>query len=248
MAILSVVLVVAIAGVLVGVKLAGGGTSTGSARQPAPAADVTKMTSVPLSTLASAAVKGLQPAQPLSDAALTSGGKPELLYIGAEYCPVCATERWPLIVALSHFGTFANLSETHSSVSDGDIPTFSFYGATFTSPYLTFTSVETTTNQPAGNYYKKLETPTSDQMALWQAKDGQNLTFPFIDIGGKWFLGSSQFPASALIGASFSDILNTVGNNSTSLGRAIDASAAALTRYICSITGQQPAQTCHAVG
>ena len=26
---------------------------------------------------------------------LTLHGKPELLYIGAEFCPVCAVERWP---------------------------------------------------------------------------------------------------------------------------------------------------------
>ena len=88
-----------------------------------------------------------------------------MLYIGAEFCPICATERWPMLVALSHFGTFSNVSQTHSAVSDGDIPTLSFYGSTYTSPYLTFTPVETTTNQPSGNYYKTLETPTSAEMA-----------------------------------------------------------------------------------
>ncbi|HEX7200769.1 MAG TPA: DUF929 family protein, partial [Dongiaceae bacterium] len=30
--------------------------------------------------------------------ALTSGGKPEILYVGAEYCPYCAAERWALAV------------------------------------------------------------------------------------------------------------------------------------------------------
>ena len=37
--------------------------------------------------------------------ALTSGGKPEILYVGAEYCPYCAAERWAMVVALSRFGT-----------------------------------------------------------------------------------------------------------------------------------------------
>jgi len=32
-----------------------------------------------------------------------------VVYIGAEYCPYCAVERWPLIVALNRFGTLTNL-------------------------------------------------------------------------------------------------------------------------------------------
>jgi hypothetical protein len=34
-----------------------------------------------------------------------------MLYIGAEYCPYCAAERWPLVMALSKFGTFSNLPQ-----------------------------------------------------------------------------------------------------------------------------------------
>ena len=50
--------------------------------------------------------------------ALTSGGKPEILYMGAEYCPYCAAERWAMVVALSRFGTFSNLHLIHSSSAD----------------------------------------------------------------------------------------------------------------------------------
>ncbi len=31
--------------------------------------------------------------------ALTSGGKPQIVYMGAEYCPYCAAERWAMVVA-----------------------------------------------------------------------------------------------------------------------------------------------------
>ena len=44
--------------------------------------------------------------------ALTADGKPEVLYVGAEYCPFCAAERWPVVVALSRFGTWSGLSAT----------------------------------------------------------------------------------------------------------------------------------------
>ena len=43
---------------------------------------------------------------------LTQDGKPKVLYIGAEYCPYCAAQRWALAVALSRFGTFDKLART----------------------------------------------------------------------------------------------------------------------------------------
>src|SRR5215471_17073708 len=49
--------------------------------------------------------QGKLPFTPGSGAPLTSGGKPEMLYIGAEYCPYCAAMRWSMAVALSRFGT-----------------------------------------------------------------------------------------------------------------------------------------------
>jgi hypothetical protein len=240
-----VVLVVVVA--LVVAKVAGGG-SGGAPRQPLSPADAAKLTSVPLTTLLAAGAKQsvIWPAG-ISQPPLTAGGKPEMLYIGAEFCPICAAQRWPMTVALSQFGTFANLQQTHSAVRDGNIPTVSYYGSTFTSPYLTFTPVETTTNEPSGGYYKPLETPTAAQNALWQANspNGQQ-TFPFIDIGGKWLLQTSQFPATALEGKSFNQVLHSVGDNNTSIGAAIDASAAVLIQKICSVTGEKPAATCAA--
>ena len=39
------------------------------------------------------------------ETALTEAGLPEMLYMGAEYCPFCAAERWAMVMALSKFGT-----------------------------------------------------------------------------------------------------------------------------------------------
>src|SRR5262250_635737 len=62
---------------------------------------------------------------------LTANGKPEMLYMGAEYCPYCAAERWAMIQALSRFGTFSGLSTVHSSTTDTptNISTFTFHGS-----------------------------------------------------------------------------------------------------------------------
>ena len=80
-----------------------------------------------------------------SDAPLTGpNGKPLIFYFGAEFCPYCAAERWPLIVALSRFGTFTGLSTTTSSSSDAypNTPTFTFRAASYTSDYVSFQAVE----------------------------------------------------------------------------------------------------------
>ena len=87
------------------------GTAAGGPRAR-PATSLTaltdQVTSVPAATLDQVG-GGTVTAPPttISGAALTSGGKPEMLYIGAEYCPYCAAERWAMIVALSRFGTFS---------------------------------------------------------------------------------------------------------------------------------------------
>jgi thiol-disulfide isomerase/thioredoxin len=71
-------------------------------------------------------------------AVLNDNGKPLIVYIGAEYCPYCAAERWAAVIALSRFGTFTGLGQTHSSSSDvyPDTATLSFHGAVYASQYL----------------------------------------------------------------------------------------------------------------
>jgi hypothetical protein len=246
----SVAAVVAVVAVFIVVKVTGS-TSSGAPREPAPAAVVAKLTSIPVTALTQAAAKvsSLTPLQSVNGPSLTAGGKPEMLYIGAEYCPFCATERWAMLVALSQFGTFANVAQTHSAVRDGDIATISFYGSTYTSRYLTFTPVEVTTNQPSGSSYKPLETPTASQLAVWESFFPANQEgFPFIDIGGKWVLKTAQYPVQTLSGHSFTDIANSIGSDTNTIGAYVGAAAAALTKAICTVTGQQPAATCQAVG
>jgi hypothetical protein len=242
-----VVVVVVLVAVLVAVGVTSGGTKTAS-RTPVPPSTSHSLQSVPMPVLVSASTKitDLEPATQLNAAALTSQGKPQFLYIGAEFCPVCATERWPMVVALSQFGTFRNLQQTHSAVRDGNIATLSFYGSSYSSPYLTFTPVETTTNQPKGDYYETLETPTPAEQSLWSTTLDGNLAFPFIDIGGKYLLNTSQFSPSILQGHSFDEIATSVGNNDTTIGVNVDSAAASLVKYVCDITGNKPAATCSA--
>ena len=254
-AFVAIGLVIALVAVLVIVKVAGGGGgSTSGADQPSPpggtpipAATLTHLSSVPISTLNSAPTDGIiTTPQTVSGKALTADGKPDMLFIGAEYCPHCAAERWPLYVALTKFGTFEpQPGKIHSATQDGNVPTLTFYGTKYSSPYFTFTPVEVYKNylNAAGTNYETLQLPTQSQLQLWQNANGGS--FPFIDFAGKAILPSAQYSYAPLQGLPFGAVAAQVGNNSTTIGANINASASQLIKTICStMTHDQPAAVC----
>ena len=251
----SIVIVVITLAAFVVVKLAGAGPSStvGSVTSPAAGSSLskaitTKLTSIPLRTLIQAPrASVIASPQAITDPMLRADGKPELLYVGAEFCPICASERWAMYVALSKFGTFSpQPGRIHSAVRDGDIPTVTFYKTTYTSPYLSFIPVETTTNQPDGSSYVSLQKLSPAQLRLFEAHTNG---YPWLDFGGKMELTSVQYDPDDLEGHSFDDIVSSIGKNSTPIGADVDASARALVQTICStMTGEQPAHVCSAVG
>jgi hypothetical protein len=190
---------------------------------------------------------------PVSGTLLTSGGKPEFLYIGAEYCPYCAAQRWAMIVALSRFGTFSGLTSSHSSSTDAfpNTPTFTFYGSTYSSKYLTFTSVEETKNYRQGNStstsvpYVTLQTPTTAQANLLTKYDSST-SIPFIDIGNKYVeVGNlSPYGPADLQGKTWSQVAAALNNPSSTIAQGADGTANYLTAAICKLTGNQPASAC----
>ena len=260
----SVVVVLAIVLVFVIVKLNGGKPSTNSAAGlsngptgSALSAVVDKVTSVPASALntvgeGGGAVTG-KPTT-ISGSALTSNGKPEMLYIGAEFCPYCAAERWAMIVALSRFGTFKGLATVHSAVANGagnaepdpDTPTWTFVHATYSSPYLTFTPVEETTNipDPSNGTYTPLQTPTAAQQALVTKYAGPQGAIPFIDFGNKYLISGVSYDPGVLHGLSWATIATDLSNPSSPVAQAVDGTANYLTAAICKMTGNQPASAC----
>jgi hypothetical protein len=176
-----------------------------------------------------------------STIAKDDAGKPLITYIGAEYCPFCAAERWSLAVALSRFGTFANLSGTHSSDSDEfpDTQTLSFYGSSYSSSYVDFQAVEEATNQPDGSSYQALQAPTAAQSALMAKYDTQG-SIPFLDIADRYVITGSSFSPQILQGLSRSQIADDLSNPNSAVAQAIDGAANDITAAIASVTGNQP--------
>src|SRR5580692_13161715 len=147
-----VVVVALVLGIVLSLSGGNGGSSGSTAGNTAAAPTgsaltsvLGQLTSVPASTLDQVGA-GTTAANPttITGPALTSGGKPEVLYIGAEYCPYCAAERWALAQALSRFGTLSNLHFIHSTSSDiySNTSTLTFYGSSYTSKYISFHPVE----------------------------------------------------------------------------------------------------------
>jgi Domain of unknown function (DUF929) len=249
----AVVVVIAIVVAFVLVKANAKPKTGGSSNGPTGAAlakVVDNVTSVPAATLSGVGpgtvTGGIQPVS--GGAPLTRGGKPELIYIGAEYCPYCAAQRWAMIVALSRFGTFTGLHTIHSAVHDNpsNVPTFSFYKATYTSKYLTFSPVEETTNVPDGSgSYTALQKPTAQQSALAAKYDSAG-SIPFLDFGNKYIeVGNLPgYGPQALQGKTWSEIAAALSNPSDPLAKAVDGAANYTTAAICKLTGNQPASAC----
>jgi thiol-disulfide isomerase/thioredoxin len=249
----AVVVVIAIVVAFVLVKANGNSKSPGaSSNGPTGAAltaVVNKTTSVPASTLetvGAGTVTGGPTA--VSGPPLTSGGKPEMLYVGAEYCPYCAAQRWAMIVALSRFGTFSGLHTIHSATRDvySNTPTFTFAGSHYTSKYVSFVPVEETTNVPNGpSTYTPLQKPTAAQQALLTKYNKQG-SIPFIDFGNKYIqVGNDRgFGPQDLSGKTWAQIAAALHDPSSPIAKAVGGSANWTTAAICKLTGNQPASAC----
>jgi hypothetical protein len=182
----------------------------------------------------------------ISGSALTSGGKPEVVYIGGDYCPYCALERWSLIVALSHFGNFTGLEYMQSSPTDQNpsTPTFTFSSATFTSPYIVFTPVEEFDR--SGNTIQAL---TTDQQNLVNTYDtcastGQSGGIPFVDIGNQYAINCGAQSTLDLSGQNWTQIASVLNTASNPTAQLIDGAANTLITAICKIDGGQPTSVC----
>jgi len=178
---------------------------------------------------------------------LTADGKPFVLYVGAEYCPFCASQRWGLVVALNRFGTFSGLTGTFSGAADvhPNTATLDFHGSTYTSEFLAFTGVEIADRD--GN---PLDTLTAEQQQIvgtynappWAQRSG---SVPFVDFGNRFLQTGTSFGPELLAGLSHEQIASEITNNPTGqVGQAVLGAANAFTAILCALTGGEPGDVC----
>ncbi len=172
-----------------------------------------------------------------------SGGRPQILYIGAEYCPYCAAERWSLTVALSRFGRLQGVKLTRSGSTDvfPDTATLSFSQATYVSSYIDFVAVETADRQG-----QPLQSPSAQQQQLLTTHGGGSI--PFLDFAGQRVQIGSGFPPDVLANRSQDEIASSMTAGDGPLAQTVLGHANVLTAAICGSTAGQPAEVCGSAG
>ena len=258
LAIGAVAVVLAVVAVFVLVKVLGGKPSQAQAPVTGtllPASVHRSVTGVPSSTLAAVGA-GSVPAflqashqphavTPITGPPLVSSGKPEMLYIGAEFCPYCAGMRWAMAAALGRFGTLSPLRGIHSAPSPEiypDTATLTFYQGSYASKYLSFVPVEhqTVDHQP-------LQPLTSQQERIWARyqPDPNTRGYPFTDIGNR-YMATVLFTPAAMAGKTWSQNAVAMQNPSSPIAKDVIGAANYFTAAICQVTGNRPASVCSA--
>jgi hypothetical protein len=177
--------------------------------------------------------------EPLLDA-----GTPLVFFMGAEWCPFCASERWALVEATSRFGKWSGLKELHSRSGQDffpSLPTYDLTRATYTSDYISLRHVEVATVD--GEPLQKLG---HFEEGLVDGYDKLG-SVPFLFASGSpgRYTVELAYSPSLLEGQSFAALREGVAvGASTPAVEAIGGEADALTALICKLDGQEPASVC----
>jgi hypothetical protein len=239
-------------------------TSTVETFSPAPSSLVSTLTSVPASVYDDVGVNSpanpVQAPQPTGSGTTplwlaTSGDGPPLpvvFFYGAEFAPYAAVQRWPLILALSRFGTFNQLGLMQSSASTAfaNLSTFTFWNVSYTSKYLILESVERYSSlNPTGGGYLDLQRPDARQAAAIASYGQTANTFALTDVANRYVLNGASFAPGVLAGLSQSQIAGDLATPASPLTQAVVTAANEITASICAVDNDKPGGVCdsHAV-
>lgn len=181
---------------------------------------------------------------------LAHGNKVGLFYLGADFCPYCAGQRWPLVLTLLRFGHITGLKYMLSSSDDvfPDTPTFSFYKSTYQSKYVDFIPVETQTRT-----HKPLQKPTKAQNAIFTKFDAPPYTqyfggIPFVYLDGQYVLNRPMLLPDKLQGMNWAQIASALNDTGSTLFQKVMPQVNLLTAAICRMDGGNPDNVCSAPG
>lgn len=243
----------AIAVLMLGAGVAEAATRTDGST-PAPATVAHEVTHVPGGTLdrvGKGGIPGPNTAK-LSGPPLTLGGKPELLSFELAWCPHCSVNSWALAVALSRFGHLSGLrildSGTYFCTKFHAMPCYphtdglSFFGAHYSSPYLSFVSVVL---QDVNG--RNLQQPTKAEGQVLNSIDSSG-TIPAVDVGGLYGMLNAGYSPGVLAHKSWAQIAGSLAPANSKVGRSTDGLANLFSAAICKVTAGKPHGVCSAKG
>jgi hypothetical protein len=259
-----VIVVLLIVVVLLVVKVTRGSTTVAPPPvAPASPSVVRAVTSIPSSVFnAVGAPQATDPGEAVlsGQPPISVAGRPAVVYVGAEFCPYCAAERWALVAALGRFGAFSHLGATTSSALEvfPGTPTFTFDGTTYRSRYVSFSAVEEygarpSATAPAG--FPRLHVPSPVEWALLRRYDTEpfvpgNGTLPFVDVDNRLVVSGAGvgFSPGVFQGLSMAQVASDLSSPSSADTQAVLGAANRLTAAICAATGGKPASVCTSTG
>jgi Domain of unknown function (DUF929) len=256
-----IILAIALLGTLVLVRdnAAPGSSSTVETFNAAPSSLVS-MLDLPSSVYDTVGVTS--PANPVTPPQSTGAGQlwqdsvngrplPVVYFYGAEFAPYAAAQRWPLILALSRFGTFDQLGLMQSSATTAfpDLSTFTFWDVGYTSKWVRLQSVERYSSlNPTGARYLPLEVPDARQASVVSDYAPNSDTFALTDVANKFVLSGSAMSPAVLDGLTQDQIAGDLATPAAPLTQAVVTAANEITATICAVDGQKPGSVCQSRG
>ena len=257
-----IILAIALLGTLVLVRdnTAPGSSSTVETFSAAPSSLVS-MLDLPSSVYDTVGVSS--PANPVTPPQSTGSGQlwqdsvnggrllPVVYFYGAEFAPYAAAQRWPLILALSRFGTFSQLGlmQSSSTTAFPDLSTFTFWNVGYTSKWVRLQSVERYSSlNPTGARYLPLQVPAPRQASAVSEYAPSSDTFALTDVANKFVLSGSAFSPAVLDGLTQDQIAGDLATPTAPLTQAVVTAANEVTATICAVDGEKPGTVCRSTG
>jgi len=244
---------------LVVVKLAQGSAPTPPSTVPrAPTSVVATVVGLPTTPFDTAAQSfGPGPQLLSGQPPLDSGGRPEVVFVGAESSAYSEAATWAVVAALGRFGTFSHLGSVSSPTTDlfGPTPGFSFVGSDYRSSHLVFQAVERdgptlSTVAPAG--YPVLQLPSALIASLLRRYDGPPTgpSLPFVDVANRLVVDGAATGLSpgSLAGQSMTAVAAQLADPGNLFYRALVTTADEVSAAVCAVDGSQPTSVCAGAG
>ncbi len=164
------------------------------------------------------------------------GGKLFVFFMGAEFCPYCAAERWAIVRSLQKFGQWDGLKQTISAARDEpflNLPTYDITKATNTSPHIDLVAREIKDRE--FNPLQKLLKTEEKLLRKFNPKK----EIPFLLIGGRFSQIGSGFTPKIFIGHTFRQTETELKKVESEIRKTIDDEGNIISALLC-VSGLPP--------